>query len=173
MKLLRLILGLIYPILIILLLLLNLKSCNPTPPESAPEVENEDAVRQAEQTGNSGALKVTLLWDFEGDIDLHVKQPNGREIYFGNLSDPSSGGMMDTDNKDGGQGSAENIYWENPPKGRYEVYLHYYQESQATFVAGSGVCTVVIFQEGREPATYKVRMTRVEDLFNVSTINIE
>ena len=54
------------------------------PPAEVINVQDstDTSVREAEAVGESGDLKVTLLWDFPGDIDLHVVQPNGRQIYY-------------------------------------------------------------------------------------------
>lgn len=178
MKTLKFILGSIYPILIILLLLANIKACQKNEPILRPEqpvvepVDTTNVVRQAEQTGKSGNLKVTLLWNFEGDIDLHVLQPNGKEIYYDRKTDESTGGALDVDNQDGGNGSAENIYWEEPPKGEYTVSLVYYKESKSTGVAGSGTCKIVVFQEGKEPETYTSNLSRVKESKNVVKIRI-
>ena len=185
MKSLKFIFGLIYPILIILLLA-NLKNCSTLTPNLAeipalskpvrprPEpMDSMDVVRQAERTGNNGALKVTLLWDFQGDIDLHIKQPNGKEIYFQNPKDSSTGGFLDVDNQNGGNGAAENIYWENPQKGEYTVSLVYYQASRSTSIAESGTCTIVVFRQGNEPQTYEVEMEHVTDRKNVVKIDLE
>lgn len=179
MKTLKFILGSIYPILIILLLLANIKACQKNEPIVRPEqpvvepVDTTNVVRQAEQTGKSGNLKVTLLWNFEGDIDLHVLQPNGKEIYYDRKTDESTGGALDVDNQDGGYGSAENIYWEEPPKGEYTVFLVYYKESKSTGVAGSGTCKIVVFQEGKEPQTYTSNLSRVKESKNVVKIRIQ
>ena len=144
MKGLKIILGIIYPILIILLLLSN---CNRHKAGESPEnskeesrtvkeeqvdtdtvqVDTAQAVREARNTGQTGDLKVTLLWDFYGDIDLHVMQPTGFEIYYSHPQDAVTGGALDVDNREGGEGSAENIFWPNPPKGKYQVYLHFFQ----------------------------------------------
>ena len=175
MKTLKFILGSIYPILIILLLLANIKACQ-TDTAEQPVVEPADTtnvVRQAEKTGKSGNLKVTLLWSFEGDKDLHVLQPNGKEIYYDRKTDESTGGALDVDNQDGGNGSAENIYWEEPPKGEYTVFLVYYKESKSTGVAGSGTCKIVVFQEGKEPQTYTSNLSRVKESKNVVKIRIQ
>jgi len=146
------------------------------PPAEAVVVEDttvvDDAVRQAEQVGATGDLKVTLLWDFPGDIDLHVIQPNRREIYYQHKRDNSTGGYLDVDNTAGGRGSAENVYWENPPAGNYKVYLHYYQPSSANHQTGSGECTVVIFRKGNEPQTLKVQMSRVGQKADVANFTI-
>lgn len=111
MKGLKIILGIIYPILIILLLLSN---CNRDKAGEGQENTEEDArtvkeeqvdtdtaqvdtaqaVREARNTGQTGNLKVTLLWDFYGDIDLHVMQPNGIVINFSNPQDAATGGSF-------------------------------------------------------------------------------
>ena len=127
MKGLKIILGIIYPILIILLLLSNCnrhkagegqentKEDSRTVKEeqmdtNTAQVDTAQAVREARNTGQTGDLKVTLLWDFYGDIDLHVMQPNGIVINFSNPQDAATGGALDVDNRQGGKGAAENIF---------------------------------------------------------------
>ncbi len=133
----------------------------------------DDMVSQAQEIGNIGNLKVTLMWDFEGDIDLHVIEPSGREIYYRNPQDPTTGGTLDVDNQAGGTGSAENIYWANPPSGVYKIFLFYYQPSRATGAIGSGDCNVVVMQEGKSPKTYSVPMNSVSDRKVVTSITIQ
>ena len=196
MKSLKTILGFIYPILIILLLLNNCNGCSreetssPSPPPSIPPMDSiqtppvpesddveidttaTEVVRQAESIGSTGALKVTLLWKFHADIDLHVKQPNGKVIYYKDKKDTSTGGYLDVDNREGGNGAAENIFWNEPPTGQYMVALNYYGKSQSG-KAESGTCTIVVFQEGREPAAYNVNMSTLKEFRNIVLINIE
>ena len=80
---------------------------------------------------------------------------------------------MDVDNRNGGNGSAENIYWENPPKGQYQVSVNYFQSSRATNIADNGICSVVVFLQGKAPQTYQVEMTAVGDERNIVTIDIK
>lgn len=136
-------------------------------------VDTADVVRTAEKVGNNGALKVTLLWNFEGDIDLHVKQPNNKEIYYDHKNDASTGGALDVDNQNGGNGSAENIYWARPPKCEYTIQLVYYQQSKSTGVVGSGICKVVVFQEGKAPQTYTTEMSEVKETKTIIKIKIQ
>ena len=136
-------------------------------------VDTADVVRTAEKIGNNGALKVTLLWNFEGDIDLHVKQPNNKEIYYDHKNDASTGGALDVDNQNGGNGSAENIYWARPPKGEYTIQLVYYQQSKSTGVVGSGICKVVVFQEGKAPQTYTTEMSEAKETKTIIKIKIQ
>lgn len=191
MKSLKTILGLIYPILIILLLLNNCNGCSreetSSPPplmdsiQTPPVPESDDVeidttatevVRQAESIGSTGALKVTLLWNFHADIDLHVKQPNGKVIYHREKKDTSTGGYLDVDNREGGNGAAENIFWNEPPTGQYMVALNYFGKSESG-KSETGTCTIVVFQEGSEPVAYNVNMSTLNEFKNIVLINIE
>ena len=146
----------------------------PVPESDDVEIDTTatEVVRQAESIGSKGALKVTLLWNFHADIDLHVKQPNGKVIYYKEKKDTSTGGYLDVDNREGGDGAAENIFWNEPPTGQYLVALNYYGKSQSG-KAESGTCTIVVFQEGREPVAYNVNMSTLKECKNIVLINIE
>ena len=167
MKTLKTTLFLTYAVLIALLLLSNMKSCKSDANTEAPDREQteEELIDEALHSGESGDLKVTLLWDFLADIDLHVIQPNGEEINFQHKSDATTGGELDIDNRTGGDGAAENIYWGNPPHGEYTVYLHYYGNGERGDYAPaySGTCHVIVFIKGQEPRTFNVRMSEPEE----------
>lgn len=139
-------------------------------PEPAP---TDSLVDQANSVGQSGELKVTLLWEFPGDIDLHVRQPNGREIYYQAPRDRETGGALDVDNTAGGRGSAENVYWTAPPAGTYDISLVYYQPSTRTGRRGRGTCTVVVQQRGRAAKTFRVDMSHVGQRERVATITLQ
>lgn len=85
-----------------------------------------------------GKLVVSLVWDTESDLDLHVVDPNGAEIFNRNInswqptpgkpSDPNAyktGGILDFDSNaacviDGRR--MENVVWQmTPPSGHYVV----------------------------------------------------
>jgi hypothetical protein len=86
-----------------------------------------------------GALVITLTWDRDADLDLHVVDPSGVEIFKRNINsyerpppgepvDPEAwkkGGILDFDSNaqcviDGQR--QENVVWKaDPPKGRYLV----------------------------------------------------
>lgn len=178
MKILKTVLFSTYALLAILLLInynTNKTEASTRSSDTLTEepVDTADVVRTAEKVGNNGALKVTLLWNFEGDIDLHVKQPNNKEIYYDHKNDASTGGALDVDNQNGGNGSAENIYWARPPKGEYTIQLVYYQQSKSTGVVGSGICKVVVFQEGKAPQTYTTEMSEVKETKTIIKIKIQ
>jgi hypothetical protein len=81
----------------------------------------------------SGDVQATLRWDNNDDMDLHVIDPAGDEIYYRNTS-VDSGGQLDHDNIPGcdapevGNGNAENIFWPSgdAPAGSYTVFVHEY-----------------------------------------------
>jgi hypothetical protein len=91
------------------------------------------------ETVPEGELVVALAWDNGADLDLHVVDPNGVEIFKRNVNSfeavpgipggpPGSardGGVLDFDSNEGcvedGR-RAENVVWKNPPPvGRYVV----------------------------------------------------
>ncbi len=55
-----------------------------------------------------GDPQFTLLWDSEADLDLHVIEPGGKEIYWEERKG-QLGGELDVDNQKGF--GPENIYW--------------------------------------------------------------
>ena len=93
----------------------------------SPEPTSEPAVILG-----TGDVQVTLLWEDYNDIDLHVIDPSGEEIYYSHPTSVS-GGQLDVDSN-GGCGAnvtnspVENIFWptEGGPDGEYSVYVEYY-----------------------------------------------
>src|SRR5205814_1440782 len=61
-----------------------------------------------------GDPQFTLIWDSDADLDLHVIEPGGKEIYW---EEPKGiqGGELDVDNTKGF--GPENIYWLRPVEG--------------------------------------------------------
>jgi len=76
-------------------------------------------------------IQVTLLWNDQVDLDLHVIDPNNEEIYYGHKIS-ASGGSLDRDNQCSGwiQGVPENIIWpENTaPSGHYKIKVVYFAD---------------------------------------------
>ncbi len=78
----------------------------------------------------TGVLQVSLSWDQLNDVDLHVIEPDGTEIYYGNRLSVS-GGQLDVDSNPAcniDNINNENIYYEDSPDvtipfGEYEVLV--------------------------------------------------
>lgn len=82
-----------------------------------------------------GNLQITLQWTGPADLDLHVTDPTGDEIYYRNPSS-ESGGQLDKDANAGCNGvedddnAVENVYWppRTAPTGSYLIWVHTYDE---------------------------------------------
>lgn len=112
-----------------------------------------------ERLGQDGDIRVHIDWDFYGDVDLHVVQPDGEEIYFANMRSSRSrgGGELDVDNREGGTGSQENAFWRNPAEGRYVVRLVMYRIDPEA--PSGGTVNVTVKVNGQE-TPYTVRLSR-------------
>lgn len=77
-----------------------------------------------------GPVRMTLTWDTDADIDIHVKTPCRSTIFFRNKT--ACGGTLDVDdrcnNHHGAPGGPENVFWGAAPArpGEYVVYVHHY-----------------------------------------------
>lgn len=104
----------------------------------------------------TGDVQVTLRWDSSADLDLHVMDPRGEEIYFRHDAS-QSGGRLDVDaNADCGTQSynpVENIYWPTggAPSGTYSVSVVDYSDCDET---GTSSYEVVVKLDGRVYGTY-------------------
>jgi hypothetical protein len=102
----------------------------------------------------TGDVQITLIWDHDSDMDLHVIDPTGEEIYFGN-SLATSGGELDVD-KIPDQGDfgphVENVFWppDGAPSGTYTVFVHHfdsYTGSSGSYRLEIRVGGVVVHEE--------------------------
>ena len=79
-------------------------------------------------------VQVTVSWDTDADLDLHVADPNGHEVYFG-ADEVESGGVLfpTSDLCEPDNYRNERIAWTEgtPPPGRYEVRLSHYRSCGA------------------------------------------
>jgi hypothetical protein len=67
-----------------------------------------------------GDPQFTLIWDTDADLDLHVVEPGGKEIYWEDPKGASGlGGELDVDNTKGF--GPENIYWLRPDESGKEI----------------------------------------------------
>ena len=82
------------------------------------------------------------------DIDLHVVDPLGEEIYYNHMYS-ASGGWLDRDDIIGP--GPEHVYWQSAPEGTYTVKLHYYPGSESRGVTSY---RVTINISGEEIGSY-------------------
>ncbi|MDH3205946.1 MAG: hypothetical protein OEO79_05000 [Gemmatimonadota bacterium] len=77
-----------------------------------------------------GDIQVSVTWDTPADVDLHVVEPGGAEIYYGNTTS-GSGGELDIDANAACSTSSltqENVGWApgTAPTGTYIVRVDYW-----------------------------------------------
>ncbi|GGF23569.1 DUF6777 domain-containing protein [Williamsia phyllosphaerae] len=76
--------------------------------------------------GRAGRVQVSLIWSTDADLDVHVIDPQGFEIYFERKVAPSGGQLdLDTIPQQGFTAQhIENIYWDTQaPAGRYTAFI--------------------------------------------------
>ena len=102
----------------------------------------------------TGQVQVSVSWDTPTDVDLHVVEPSGEEIYYGNPTS-ATGGELDLDSNAAcsiDNVNNENITWtETAPRGEYIVRVDYWANCGLT----SNTNYVVTLQvEGQQPRTF-------------------
>ena len=80
----------------------------------------------------TGEIQVSVSWDAPADVDLHVVDPSGEEVYFGN-PEVASGGELDLDSNPAcniDNVNNENVTWPDgsAPRGEYIVRVAYYAD---------------------------------------------
>lgn len=152
------------------------------PPQGVTVIESQCAPGAAEQCNGlddncdgridegcgweSGQIQITLAWATGADIDLYVTDPYGETISY-QRRQSSSGGVLDHDARGAcvaGGDTIENVYWSSPqpPRGTYQVELHYWGScgvagptpAQVSIAVGGqiiGVYNVTLYERQRIP----------------------
>ncbi|MBN2362326.1 MAG: hypothetical protein JXR83_22930 [Deltaproteobacteria bacterium] len=86
----------------------------------------------------TGDIQVNLTWDSPTDIDLHLEEPSGFDIYYCDRISPN-GGNLDLDANagcilDSPRVDSENVTYQNavPANGHYRVRVHYWNNCGVT-----------------------------------------
>jgi hypothetical protein len=105
----------------------------------------------------TGDLQVSVSWDVDSDVDLHVVDPDGNDVYYGAPSQPS-GGMLDLDSNAGcdiDHVRNENITWATAPRGTYTVRVDYFESCS---VAATNY-VVTVQRKGQAAQTFMGQLT--------------
>jgi len=86
-----------------------------------------NALETPENTAGDGIITVTLTWGDEPDVDLHVFEPNGTHVFYGNKQGPS--GFLDVDDVSGRGPEHYFVACDTLEAGTYSVGLNYYSGS--------------------------------------------
>lgn len=103
------------------------------------QIATIQSTSQIATEGGRGSLKVNLKWNTYDDLDLHVIDPDGVEIYYGSREHRCQDvlGKLDIDANAGSSHTRtpqENIFWEdgkNAPLGRYKVFVVYFAKKDS------------------------------------------
>lgn len=133
-------------------------------------------------SAGSGVLQVSLSWDQENDVDLHLIEPNGEKIYYGyDYSD--NGGELDVDSNPNcniDNINNENIFYEDDDDviieaGEYEVLVDLYANCG---IAGETNYTITAYyngamispSEGENP--HSSQLTQADESYNENPISV-
>ncbi|HEV8123192.1 MAG TPA: hypothetical protein VGP80_03040 [Gemmatimonadales bacterium] len=102
----------------------------------------------------SGDVQVSVAWDAPTDVDLHVTDPSGEEIFFAHKNS-ASGGTLDLDSNPAcsiDNINNENVVWPtgSAPSGTYSVDLVYWSacsQPQSNY-------TVTVVVAGQQPQVF-------------------
>lgn len=115
-------------------------------------------------TVGTGEVQVNITWDSKADVDLHVLDPSGAEIYWAGRSS-TTGGQLDLDSNAGCSSDgprAENVSWYTglvAPRGQYIVRVDYW--SSCSSVTTNYVVTVNV--KGKPPQVFSGVLTGTGD----------
>jgi hypothetical protein len=122
-------------------------------PTSGAQTPSEDCVppeTRPEPELGTGDVQITLRWESSADLDLHVTEPDGTEIWYADKGPTATGGRLDVDSNVAcdEDGSVENVFWPTGqmPQGGYTVEV----DGFSVQGCGSGQYTVTAQVEGRE-----------------------
>ena len=84
---------------------------------------------------SSSGVQIVATWDTAADVDLHVIEPSGTEIYWAQPGPTATGGTLDQDANEECHNTLneETVRWvSNAPDGVYTVRLDLYMNCNAT-----------------------------------------
>jgi hypothetical protein len=102
------------------------------------EVTDSIKERVAKAGGNvTGVVRCSLSWFNLDDLDVHVREPGGTHIHFGNKLSPTGGNLdvdMNVNVNYASRDAVENITWPNKSRmleGEYQVYVNNYAHRES------------------------------------------
>ncbi len=142
--------------------------CQPGGEEACNGVDDNCNGAIDEGCGYSGGnIQVTAAWQTASDIDLHVTDPTGAEVFYGARSS-ASGGVLDHDANAACRAqppTVENVYWNSPtpPRGRYTIRVVSYDQCGVPVTP----TTLSLSVGGRVLGTWRMEFTRQGESFTI------
>jgi len=119
-------------------------------------------------------LRIAMMWDADNtDIDLHVVEPSGEEVYYKHKRS-MTGGMISYDVTTGY--GPEEILYKIAPKGQYTVKTKYFSSHQQSLV-GPATITVMYYtnwgRKNQESHIMSLRLDKQKDVVVVGNIEVK
>ena len=114
-------------------------------------------VQTAVAAVGTGDLQISVSWDVDSDVDLHVIDPDGDEVFFADKR-VLSGGTLDLDSNSAcvlDHVRNENITWAQAVPGLYTVLVEY---SDSCGMAATNY-VVTLQRKGQDPETFTGQLT--------------
>lgn len=109
-----------------------------------------NSTKAVNTSASTGDVQVSVSWNTPTDVDLHVVDPRGDEVYW-NSTSVASGGILNLDSNANcaiDNKNNENIRWPAPaPTGTYTVRVDYWS---ACSVTGTTTYAVVVNNAGAQ-----------------------
>lgn len=122
----------------------------------------KEKVKKAGGNVTNAKMRISLAWFNFDDLDIHIYEPNGNRIYFGN-----KGNKLDVDMNAGGgrtREPVENVSWVKVPDGEYRVQVNQFSQRERTDVG----CVVEIENDGNlTQLSYKKPLQGTVDIATV------
>ena len=140
-------------------------------PDRAPVIPTiEDRFRRVLDTD----VRIAMSWDADStDIDMHVIEPSGEEVYYAH-NRSRSGGMISHDVTQGY--GPEEYFNKTAPSGDYRVRTKYFASHQQKLLGPATITLTIFTNWGRENQTYKttsLRLDRAKDIVDVGSVHVD
>jgi hypothetical protein len=142
------------------------------------EIASEHFSRRpdASRIGHSGELKITLQWNGNADLDLHVDDPCGARTFYKNPKTicAENEGTLDVDanancTRNMSLEPAENIYWLRSSPGQYKILVHGYSLCNGRAPIAF---TVTVFNKQKR-STFRGQIDQVGQFVEAALVNVE
>ncbi|MBX6314709.1 MAG: hypothetical protein IRY99_17610 [Isosphaeraceae bacterium] len=118
-----------------------------------------------------GDPQFTLIWDSRADLDIHVVEPGGSEIFWpADFRRGAQGGELDVDDIDGF--GPENVNWiqGQGPIGTYRWFVHYYGAPGGIAIPTRWKVRV---KHNGVTQVYQGKLFRIDETSRIYTLKVE
>ena len=119
-------------------------------------------------------LRIVMMWDADStDIDLHVIEPSGEEVYYDN-NQSRSRGLLSHDITNG-YGPEEYLI-KNAPKGQYQAKTKFFASHTQKLLGPATITTITYTNWGRSNEQSKINSVRLEkekEMVDIANISIK